>query len=467
MLFAFFVDRLFDVLPFLRESFSINPMFCLILPRKSTRLLLSTCTAALLCLTLLTFAAHAQEPPTDAADNIGSYTVVAGDSLSAIAARFGVPLDALVAANNIADPALIEVGQTLIIPNPDSPALLAAVDAVAVRALPGDTLMAVADRYAQSLDVIAALNGVTTTTRLFPGQPLLLPRDGLPPDDLLFGKIENVDVPAQIVQGRTGFATVASRRPVSLTATWNELPLAFAPAAEPIQAGTASTSSASVEIALIPTPALLPPDVYDFALSYTTEAGVPITRTWQIEVVEGPYASQEIVLSEEVSELLMPEITEAEFERVNAVWSQVTAQTFWRDPFLRPIGVDFATTSPFGTRRSYNGGPYSSYHAGQDFGAPAGTPIVAPADGTVALAAPLEVRGNAVILDHGRGIFSGYWHMVQLNVEEGQRVAAGDLLGLVGTTGLSTGAHLHWELRVRGVAVDPVQFLAEPLLPGG
>ncbi len=437
----------------------------LLLPRQFTRLLFSTCTAALLCLALLTFAAHAQEPPTD---NIGSYTVVAGDSLSAIAARFGVPLDALVTANNIADPALIEIGQTLIIPNPDNPALLAAVDAVAVRTLPGDTLLAVTERYAQPLDVVAALNGVTTTTRLFPGQPLLLPRDGLPPGDLLFGEVQSVDVPAQIVQGRTGFATVATRRPLSLTATWNELPLAFAPQAEPIQAGTASTGSASVgHIALIPTPALLPPAVYDFALSYTTKAGVPITRTWQIEVVEGPYASQEIVLSEEVSELLTPEITEAEFERVSAVWSQVTPQTYWREPFLRPIGVDFATTSPFGTRRSYNGGPYSSYHAGQDFGAPEGTPIVAPADGTVALAAPLEVRGNAVILDHGRGIFSGYWHMVELNVEAGQQVAAGDVLGLVGTTGLSTGAHLHWELRVRGVAVDPVQFLAEPLLPGG
>ena len=437
----------------------------LLLPRQFTRLLLSTCTAALLCLALLTFAAHAQEPPTD---NIGSYTVVAGDSLSAIAARFGVPLDALVTVNNIADPALIEIGQTLIIPNPDNPALLAAVDAVAVRTLPGDTLLAVTERYAQPLDVVAALNGVTTTTRLFPGQPLLLPRDGLPPGDLLFGEVQSVDVPAQIVQGRTGFATVATRRPLSLTATWNELPLAFAPQAEPIQAGTASTGSASVgHIALIPTPALLPPAVYDFALSYTTEAGVPITRTWQIEVVEGPYASQEIVLSEEVSELLTPEITEAEFERVSAVWSQVTPQTYWREPFLRPIGVDFATTSPFGTRRSYNGGPYSSYHAGQDFGAPEGTPIVAPADGTVALAAPLEVRGNAVILDHGRGIFSGYWHMVELNVEAGQQVAAGDVLGLVGTTGLSTGAHLHWELRVRGVAVDPVQFLEEPLLPGG
>jgi murein DD-endopeptidase MepM/ murein hydrolase activator NlpD len=90
--------------------------------------------------------------------------------------------------------------------------------------------------------------------------------------------------------------------------------------------------------------------------------------------------------------------------------------------------------------------------------------VTAPADAIVALAEPLQVRGNAVILDHGRGVFTGYWHLSELRVTPGQRVAAGDLLGLVGNTGLSTGAHLHWELRIYGIAVDPMQFLAEPLV---
>ena len=80
----------------------------------------------------------------------------------------------------------------------------------------------------------------------------------------------------------------------------------------------------------------------------------------------------------------------------------------------------------------------------------------------VVLAEPLTVRGNAVILDHGRGVFTGYWHLSEIKVEADQVVNAGDVLGLVGTTGLSTGAHLHWELRIDGVAVDPMQFLAEP-----
>jgi murein DD-endopeptidase MepM/ murein hydrolase activator NlpD len=80
----------------------------------------------------------------------------------------------------------------------------------------------------------------------------------------------------------------------------------------------------------------------------------------------------------------------------------------------------------------------------------------------VVLAEPMAVRGNAVIIDHGGGVFTGYWHMSEMKVAAGMEVATGDVLGLVGNTGLSTGAHLHWELRIDGVAVDPMQFLDEP-----
>jgi len=69
------------------------------------------------------------------------------------------------------------------------------------------------------------------------------------------------------------------------------------------------------------------------------------------------------------------------------------------------------------------------------------------------------VRGNAVILDHGHGVFTGYWHLASLNVRAGERVDVGHVLGTVGNTGLSTGPHLHWELRISGVAVDPLQWV--------
>src|SRR5690606_17386730 len=121
-----------------------------------------------------------------------------------------------------------------------------------------------------------------------------------------------------------------------------------------------------------------------------------------------------------------------------------------------PVSSQYVTTSPFGTRRSYNSGPVASYHEGQDFAVPEGVPVLAPGNGTVALAEALNVRGNAVILDHGQGVFTGYWHLSELLVAPGQEVALGDVVGISGNTGLSTGAHLHWELRVYGVAVDPM-----------
>ena len=123
--------------------------------------------------------------------------------------------------------------------------------------------------------------------------------------------------------------------------------------------------------------------------------------------------------------------------------------------------MNFPHTSPYGSRRTYGNSPTITAHAGEDFSAAAGTPVLAPAAGTVVLAEPLFVRGNAVVLDHGGGVYTGYWHLSELNVQPGEQVAAGQQLGAVGSTGLSTGAHLHWEMRVGGLPVDPLQWLAE------
>ena len=90
--------------------------------------------------------------------------------------------------------------------------------------------------------------------------------------------------------------------------------------------------------------------------------------------------------------------------------------------------------------------------------------MLVPGNGVVVLAEALQVRGNAVVIDDGGGVYSGYWHMSELGVAVGQSVQVGDVIGLVGNTGLSTGAHLHWELHIYGVAVDPTQFLNEGLL---
>jgi len=77
----------------------------------------------------------------------------------------------------------------------------------------------------------------------------------------------------------------------------------------------------------------------------------------------------------------------------------------------------------------------------------------------VVLAEPMTMLGNAIVIDHGWGLLTGYWHLSSIEVQVGQQVAPGDLIGRVGSTGLSTGAHLHWEMWVSGTPVDGLQWL--------
>lgn len=393
-----------------------------------------------------------------------SYTVQAGDSLSALADRFGVDLDELQRINGISDPNLLEVGQVLVIPGAetgDAPVASSSVDLPVVRALPADTLARIGARLDVATATLAALNGLEPAARLFPGQPIYLPADRAEQVAagrlLRFGAVLHADVPTTLAQGRTGRIRVDTRRPLELRATWNELPIAF----------TQNGTNPLRQTALIPAPALIAPGDYSLIVRYTAANGRELSYTWNISVADGGYDSQVINLPPDRGALLDPEIVQAESERVVSVWSNTSPHLLTTTPFVRPVAAEYPTTSPFGTRRAYNAGPFSDYHAGQDFGVPTGVPVVAPGDAIVAMAAPLTVRGNAIILDHGRGIYSGYWHLNEISVEEGMPVAAGDVLGTVGNTGLSTGAHLHWELRIYGVAVDPMQFLDEGFLRAG
>lgn len=115
-------------------------------------------------------------------------------------------------------------------------------------------------------------------------------------------------------------------------------------------------------------------------------------------------------------------------------------------------------SSEFGPRRAPTAGA-SSYHRGRDYAAPSGTPIYASAAGTVITASYNGVRGNYVVIDHGNGLQTWYQHASRLYVSAGQKVSRGQNIAAVGTTGVSTGAHLHYEVHVNGAAVDPRRYL--------
>lgn len=112
----------------------------------------------------------------------------------------------------------------------------------------------------------------------------------------------------------------------------------------------------------------------------------------------------------------------------------------------------------FGSRRFFNNQPRNP-HSGVDYAAPTGTPIVTPMDGEILVADDWFFNGNVVMIDHGGGLVSMMCHLDKIDVEVGQRVSRGQPIGTVGSTGRSTGPHLHWSLSIGNTLVDPVEFM--------
>ncbi len=154
--------------------------------------------------------------------------------------------------------------------------------------------------------------------------------------------------------------------------------------------------------------------------------------------------------------------TDHEFDRVDAFKQLVTPEKLWSGKFLRPNRGPVTTV--YGVRRYYNGKfAQDYYHRGIDYAGASGSPVVAPAAGRVALvgrvAQGFKLHGNTIGLDHGQGITTIYLHLRQINVQEGDVVKPGQVIGSVGSTGASTGPHLHWGLYVHGLSVDPIPWL--------
>ncbi len=407
----------------------------------------------LACLVFLSLVAVLQSDRAAAQSPSDTYVVKQGDTLASIAAELGIPLEVLAATNQLADLNALDVGQILLLPP--------GAGRRTVIARPGDTIQAIAEREGLSDLRLAILNNTTPTARLFPGQPIRLLRSSAPAPTP-FGSVRIVGVPSTIVQGQAGWLEAEVERPLSLEAVWNGAQLGIRPLA--IRKKGEPEEEVTVWGGYVPIAASLEPGVYSLSLSYQAASGVTVTRSFPVYVQGQVFPVQNIRLPADKNELVEQEISQGELDYLSPIWSRTATAIQWRDPFLLPLQSAFPTTSPYGVRRNYNAGQYFSYHTGQDFAAPGGSPVFAPADGIVTLAEPLTVRGISVILDHGAGLLTGYWHLQEALIVPGETVRAGDPIGLVGTTGRSTGEHLHWELRIYGVAVDPMPFLSRPLL---
>jgi murein DD-endopeptidase MepM/ murein hydrolase activator NlpD len=255
--------------------------------------------------------------------------------------------------------------------------------------------------------------------------------------------------PMELTQGGTLAIEVQSNRAVTLTGTLGELPLDFV-----------ELEGSYWALAGFASWAVVGPG--EITVEARSTLGEQVSVTDVVTVTYGQFPSEVIDIPTEREYLLDPEIVRAERERLEAIYAQRSSRKLWGDVFGYPVN-ELIITSAYGAIRQYDTGP--GRHAGVDLDGETGDPAYAAASGEVALAEALQVRGNTVIIDHGLGVYSMYCHLSDLAIQEGEAVSKGQVVGNLGSTGLSTGTHLHWEIRVGGVAVDPFEWTRRRILP--
>lgn len=189
------------------------------------------------------------------------------------------------------------------------------------------------------------------------------------------------------------------------------------------------------------------------------DSGAGVECAMELQVVDAHFPVQKLSVAPKYVELSPENLARAQREsaELRDIFTSTTPERLWREGFVAPV-PGYEPSGSFGKRRVFNGEPRSP-HSGEDFPAPAGTPVRAPARGRVALAKGLFFLGNTVVIDHGFGLVSFYGHLSSIDVEPGATVEARTVIGKVGATGRVTGAHLHWGVRLEDARVNPMDLL--------
>jgi len=431
------------------------------------------------------------------------YIVQPGDTLSFIASRFNVTIDDLVVANPSLNPNILAEGQSIVIPGLEGISGVLETEIISY----GDSLRSLSRRTQVSDEQLIRLNRLVSPTELYVGISLIVPTqadqsslsarltpsagesllelavrqnsdpwtlislnklDGTweaLPGDILYSASNNnegnatglpsaftsagID-PLPLVQGSTEVIRVQAQEEVSLSGMLVDHPLRFAP-------------GSGGQVALQGVHALLEPGVYPLRLEATLPEGSVQSYEQMVLVTSGGYQSEDIPLNDPST--LDQSVNEAEQQNILSITTPFTSTRYWNGIFSSPAVDPNCFTSRYGTRRTYrvinSDIEVPGFHTGLDFCGGEGLQIFAPAPGRVVFAAPLTVRGNATIIDHGWGVYSGFWHQSQMLVNVGDVVEQGQVIGVVGGTGRVTGAHLHWEVWVNGVQVNPLEWLTQ------
>ncbi len=424
-----------------------------------------------LCWQLPTVSAQTPTPlPETLPAGLTIHVVQRDENLFRIALRYSTTPEYLAQLNGISNVTMIQVGQRLLVPAGDAAALpfatptlaptLAASDTNAnLSAAPtfgihtvaaGETLFSIAQQYRLTVNDLTAANNLVDATLIFAGQQLFIPGSAATeiPEVLPAPLTEITIKPLIFTEGETGSIRLITATSVTITGKFlgQELPII----------AEANNTQHSL---LVGIPIYTETGIYPAEFVITVADGTKTNYTLNIRVAGGAYTSQSLTISDELAPLLSQAPQDYELGLLQRLTSSFTPERYFTGAFGLPAAAPM--NSPFGTRRSYNGGIYTGYHTGADFASAPGSPILAVAPGKVVLVDLLNIRGNTVVLDHGWGVFSAYSHQSQLSVQLEQMVMTGDIIGMAGATGRTTGPHLHWEVWVNGVPVNPLQWTRE------
>ncbi len=208
---------------------------------------------------------------------------------------------------------------------------------------------------------------------------------------------------------------------------------------------------------LIPIAFRTAPGPATLMLSWTNSTGHH-RRTIPFRIVAGTYKTDELKVA---SSRVNPnkkniERAQKEARKIKRIYAEGGVDRLWQSGFQLPMSSEI--TSPFGNKRVFNG-QLKNFHNGIDFRARTPSPVFAANSGIVKLAENLFYSGNAVLIDHGTGIFTIYAHLSRIDVTPGQHIKKGHRLGLTGATGRVSGPHLHWGVKINGIAVNPIQLI--------
>lgn len=381
-------------------------------------------------------------------------TVGYGETLRSLSRRYKAPESALVRLNHLSSPAELYVGATLVIPKQGDQAGATSRSLLA----PGQSLFELAVSKGTTPWAYVFANDLAYTWNAIPGEVLHLASDGAPQQEqggpgALPGAITQIELdPNQIVQGKAVVFRLLGDPGLSLGGSLNGRPLQFFP------------DGNGGYVSLQGIHAMTEPGLYTLALTGTLPVEAPyfgaaFSFSQAVLIRNGDYFIDPVLIVS--PETIDPAVTKPEDAQWTALAMPATPQKLWEGAYQSPAPAPFSDCWPslFGNRRSYNGSPYIYFHTGLDFCGGVGTEILAPAKGKVVFAGPMTVRGNATMIDHGWGVYTGYMHQSEIKVNVGDVVEPGQVIGLVGGTGRVTGPHLHWEVWAGGVQVDPMDWL--------